>query len=106
MAVYRLEDVKKAASAAKIEYRGRIVQRDIANLGYDLNDVIACMMQLSESNFRKTHIYNNGIPSDDDYTCQYTRQVDGETLTDDLYIKFCLVDDCLSIDLGSFHLSR
>ena len=104
MAEYRLEDVKAAAREAKIEYRGLKVQRDIANLGYELNDVIDCLMQLSESNFRKTHIYNDGTPPDDDYICQYTRQVDGESVTDELYIKFCLVDDCLMIDLGSFHL--
>ena len=104
MAEYLLEDVKVAARAARIQYRGRNVQRDIANLGYDLNNVIDCLMQLSESNFRKTHIYKEGAPPDDDYTCQYTRQVDGEGVTDELYIKFCLVDDCLMIDLGSFHL--
>jgi hypothetical protein len=104
VAAYSLEEVRTAGSAARIEYRGRKVQRDIANLGYDLNDVIDCLMQLSESDFRKTHVYDDGTPSDDDYTCRYTRRVDGESVTDDLYIKFCLVNDFLVIDLGSFHL--
>ncbi|WP_296833592.1 hypothetical protein [Thiomicrospira sp.] len=42
MAEYNLDDVKKAAIASRVEYRGRKVQRDIANLGYDLNDAIDC----------------------------------------------------------------
>ena len=104
VAEYNLGDVKKAAIASRVEYRGRKVQRDITNLGYDLNDVIDCLMQLSQTDFRRTHMYDYATPPDDDYICQYTRRVDGESVTDDLYIKFCLVDDCLMIDLGSFHL--
>ena len=36
---YDLNDVKAAARRLNIEYRGRIVQRDINNLGYELADV-------------------------------------------------------------------
>ncbi|QEP43512.1 hypothetical protein D5085_10470 [Ectothiorhodospiraceae bacterium BW-2] len=104
MAQYNLEDVKTAAIASRIEYRGLKVQRDIANLGYDINDVIDCLMHLSPANFRKTHYYDDGSLPDDDYIFRYTRCVDDEETTDKLYVKFCLVDDCLMIDLGSFHL--
>ena len=105
MAEYNLADVKTAAMAFRIEYRGRRVQQRIADLGYDLKDVVACLAQLTTSDFRKTHYYDDGTPPDDDYIYRYTRCVDDEETTDELYIKFCLVDDCLVIDLGSFHLS-
>ena len=45
---YDLNDVKAAAQRHDIEYRGRIVQRDINNLDYELVDVAQCVMQLSE----------------------------------------------------------
>ena len=87
---YDLNNVKAAARRLKIEYRGRIVQRDINNLGYELADVARCVMRLS----------------DDVYMCTFTRVGNEESGPDDLYIKFCLVDYCLSIDLGSYHLRR
>jgi len=30
----------------------------------------------------------------------------GDEIVDKLYVKFCLIDDCLVIDLASFHLPR
>ena len=91
MAEYDLEQVKSAAQSLDIEYRGRKVSRDIANLGYDMNDVSSCLCQLRKSDFRKTHSYGNQTP-DDEY--------------DQLYVKFCLVDGYLVIDLASFHLPQ
>lgn len=44
---YCLKNVKNAAQKGKIEYRGRKVQQDISNLGYELKDVIACLMALT-----------------------------------------------------------
>ncbi|CAH9054197.1 hypothetical protein PSECIP111951_00983 [Pseudoalteromonas holothuriae] len=104
MAEYDLEQVKAAAQNLDIEYRGRKVSRDIANLGYDLNDVSACLCQLSESDFRKTHNYDKQ-PPDDEYICRY-RKDSREDEFDELYVKFCLIDDCLVVDLASFHLPQ
>lgn len=53
MAEYDLGQVKAAAQNLDIEYRGRKVSRDIANLGYDLSDVSKCLSALTPSNFRK-----------------------------------------------------
>jgi len=44
---YDLNDVKAAARRLNIEYRGRVVQRDINNLGYELADVAQCVRRLS-----------------------------------------------------------
>ena len=102
---YDLNDVKAAARRLNIEYRGRIVQRDINNLGYELADVARCVMRLSVDDHRRSIRYED-CPTDDVYMCTFTRVGNEESGSDDLYIKFCLVDYCLSIDLGSFHLRR
>ena len=102
---YDLNDVKAAARRLNIEYRGRIVQRDINNLGYELADVAQCVMRLSVDDHRNSIRYEDR-PTDDVYICAFTKVGNEESGPDDLYIKFCLVDGCLSIDLGSFHLCR
>jgi hypothetical protein len=102
---YDLNDVKAAARRLNIEYRGRIVQRDISNLGYELTDVAQCVKRLSVDDHRKSIRYEDRA-IDDVYMCTFTRAGNEESGPDDLYIKFCLVDGCLSIDLGSFHLRR
>lgn len=104
MAEYDLKQVKAAARSLSIEYRGRKVSRDIANLGYDINDISSCLCQLSPSDFRKTHIYENS-PPDDEYICHYKKDPE-ENEYDELYVKFCLIDDYLVIDLASFHLPQ
>lgn len=104
MVNYDLGKVKAAAQGSNIEYRGRKVSRDIANLGYTLEDVANCLCQLAPSDFRKSHTYQNQ-PPDDEYRCTYFPSSDAET-ADDLYIKFCVVDDVLIIDLASFHLTQ
>jgi hypothetical protein len=101
VAEYDLGQVKVAAQNKDIEYRGRKVGRDIANLGYDINDVSNCLCLLSLADFRKTHYYQDQ-PPDDAYICRYKKDLDDEY--DDLYIKFCLLDGYLIIDLASFHL--
>ena len=100
-----MNDVKAAARRLNIEYRGRIVQRDINNLGYELADVARCVMGLSLDDHRRSIRYEDR-PTDDVYMCTFTRGGYEEPCSDDLYIKFCLVDHYLSIDLGSFHLRR
>jgi hypothetical protein len=102
---YDLNDVKATAKRHDIEYRGRNVQRDIHNLGYELVDVVQCLMQLSESDFRKS-IHYKDRPTDDEYMCTFTKAGNEGSEPDDLYVKYCLIDRCLIIDLGSFHLRR
>jgi hypothetical protein len=104
VAEYDLEQVKAAAQSLDIEYRGRKVSRDVANLGYDMNDVSSCLCQLRSSDFRKTHSYGNQ-PPDDEYICCYKKDPE-EDEYDQLYVKFCLVDGYLVIDLASFHLPQ
>ncbi len=104
MAEYDLRHVKAAAQSLDIEYRGRKVSSDIANLGYDIQDVSACICQLSSSDFRKTHSYESQ-PPDDEYICRYKKNHE-EDEYDELYVKFCLLEGYLVIDLASFHLPR
>jgi hypothetical protein len=101
---YDLEEVKQAALAYKIEYRGRKVQRDIANLGYQLRDVVQCLAQLRESDFSKSIDYKNGQAIDDVYIIKYPKPNSEYIEFDSLYVKFCLINGNLSIELASFHL--
>lgn len=105
MPQYNLKEVKKAAEAHRVEYRGRKVQRDIANLGYEFEDVVECLMRLSKRCFYKTYHYDNNQPPDDAYRYFNSRPGELGKKPDELYIKFCLLDGTLIIDLGSFHLS-
>lgn len=105
MSEYDLDDVRTAAAGQKIEYRGRRVQIDIQNLNYELPDVIQCLMQLTAADFRRT-IPRDGEPSDDEYICSFKKPGNDDREPDELYVKFCLVDGYLTIDLGSFHLTR
>jgi len=102
MAEYELKDVKVAARQLNIEYRGRKVFRDVANLGYELKEVADCLSKLTPNEYRKTHHYDNS-PPDDEYICSYVKAEDEKM--DELYVKFCLIDDRSLIDLASFHLS-
>ncbi len=102
MAVYDLENVKAVALQQKINYGSRKVQVDMANLDYELNDVADCLSKLTATEFRKAHEYNNRAY--DEYICTYTKI--GNEVPDELYVKFCLLGDCLSIELISFHLPQ
>lgn len=102
---YDLDQVREAALAERIQFRGRNVGRDIANLGYDLSDVVNCLVRLKHCDFHKTHVYENG-EIDDAYRLNHNKSFNGQSRLDSLYIKFCLMDDYLEIDLGSFHLNR
>ena len=58
---YDLNDVKTAARRLDIEYRGRIVQRDINNLGYELSDFARCVMRLSVDDYRSSIRYEDQL---------------------------------------------
>lgn len=104
MPYYNLDDVRSAAKAERIRYRGRRIFLDAANLGYQLADVVSCLSALTIEEFHKTHSREDGS-KDDAYLTHYPRPgCDGEV--DELYVKFSLVGDVLMISLGSFHLRR
>ena len=102
---YDLIAVKKAARNLNITLRGPTVQGDIFNLDFELEDVALCLLHLSEIDYRKTTFYETGRP-DDEYICDFIKPGNEEFEPDRLYIKYCLIDDYLSIDLASFHLAR
>lgn len=99
---YNLDDVRNAAENGCIEYRGRKTRQDIDNLGYELADVVACLLSLTSSDFYKSYRYNNG-DIDDAYRTNFAPS--GCEEHDSIYIKFSLINNCLMIDLASFHLN-
>jgi hypothetical protein len=102
---YCLDTVRTAAKNDQIEYRGRKVQRDITNLGYERKDVLACLISLTESDFYKTYQRNGSDDIDDAYRIDYPNPSSNNGELDSLYIKFCLINNHLMIDLASFHLN-
>lgn len=104
MPYYDLKKVRAAAQAGRIEYRGRHASRNVSNLGYELSDVIYCLAHLSESDFDKTHYYEDGN-IDDAYRFSYQKESDDQNNVDRLYIKFCLMNDYMEIEIGSFKLN-
>jgi len=102
---YNLNDVKSASKSMSIEFRGRKTRLDILNLDYRLSDVALCLSQLTPDDYRKTIYYEDRIP-DDEYISYFTRPGNEHFEPDKLYIKFCLLEDCLILELASFHLTR
>jgi hypothetical protein len=102
---YCLDTVRTAAKNDQIEYRGRKAQRDITNLGYEHKDVLACLISLTESDFYKTYQRNDSDDINDAYRIDYPNPSSKNGGLDSLYIKFCLINNHLMIDLASFHLN-
>jgi len=105
---FDLKLVKEAAAREDIAYE-RKARKDIANLGYELSDVISCLQELTPQHFDKSHIYSNRghLQKMDAYVYTYTwfDENEDEEKQDKLYIKFSLVNGKLLINLASFHLS-
>lgn len=98
-AAYALERVHKLAEAGKVMYAGRKVQRDIANLNYEFEDVCRCLRSLNACHFKESLRYVDSGVCFDVYriTCR------GKGDTDDpLYVKLKISQDHIVI-LGSFH---
>lgn len=102
MPKYNLAFVHEAARLNKVEYNGRKVQVDIQNLEYELEDVVKCLLQLTESDFHQTHYYGKSQIFDA-YQCLYKKSTNANK--DNLYIKLRLNDEMLILEIGSFHLS-
>lgn len=83
---YDLDKVRELAKRRDIEYRGWKVRLDIANFGYNLDDVADCIEQLTSRDFHKSKKYVNG-QIDNIYKCIYTKATNEDTAKDELYIK-------------------
>jgi len=93
---YKLDNVRRVVRNGEVRFHGRKAQRDMYNLGYEINDVKSCLLSLTDSDFHKSHNYNGrGF---DAYVVTFN--------TDQLYVKFCLMGDYLYINVGSFHLTN
>ena len=102
---YDLDDVRKAAKAGRVQYHGRRVSVDTAELGYQLDDVIRCLLSLAGSEYRKTHRYPESNLTFDEYLTRFPRPGSDDEV-DSLYVKFALINGQLTIQLASFHLPR
>lgn len=101
MPKYCLDEVRQAAKQGRLQYHGRIAQRDAAELGYTFDDVCACLVALTSDEYSKTLKYESG-PELDVYLTRFERP-DCAGEFDELYVKFALVENIL---LASFHLQR
>ena len=101
---YDISEVRKAALAQRITYRGRRVQNNITDLGYDLSDVATCIASLTVHDFQKSHKYDGGH-EDDSYICKPSTKEQKEDFPVSIYIKIALIQGeiHLEIDLASFH---
>lgn len=79
------------------------VQNDIANIDYGIEDVCNCLSSLTEEHFINAEKYPGSRRWLDVYRIQW--RLSGRDY-DDLYIKLSLDNNCLIIELRSFHLSR
>lgn len=102
-AEYSLRRIHELAAAGKVAYAGRIVERDIENLGYDPDYVARCLQTLNQCHFQESIRYGSTTPWMDVYRTKYPGPK-GDL--DDLYIKLKLDRDCVLISLNSFHLVR
>lgn len=106
---YDLADVRRVANDLRRITLSPKADTDSKALEYSLEDIAACINQLSASDFHRTHAYKNdpgtSIPMlyDDAYITTF--QLPDQSKPDELYIKFRLsIGDQLFID--SFHLPR
>lgn len=104
MAKYSLESIRQAAKAGHVQFHGRRAGVDAAELGYQLGDIIACILAITTDEFSKTLSYTTG-PDFDVYLTKYKRPC-SEDEQDELYVKLALINDELILSLASFHLQR
>ncbi len=103
MPYYDLEKIIMAAKQQNIVYGGRKVNRDIANLGYTLDEVSNCIMQLRPEHHQKIWVSDHNNHVFDVYIIDFSAK---EGQTDSIYMKLRLLENGqIQIGLGSFHLS-
>ncbi|MFI3157269.1 MAG: type II toxin-antitoxin system MqsR family toxin [Methylococcaceae bacterium] len=104
MPFFDLAKIREAASQQRIQYRGGSrskVRKDIANLGYSLDDVTNCIISLTATDFKKTISY-----PDQSFDDVYFKNVIREEQSDEIYMKLRLMEDgeIQIVEIGSFHV--
>ncbi|KJV05554.1 type II toxin-antitoxin system MqsR family toxin [Methylocucumis oryzae] len=99
---YDLNAVREAVLKQQVSYRGRKVYKDIANLGYTLDDVTACLSYLTAKDYRKTERYSDAVF---DVYIKKTANKNDQSF-DRIFIKLRLIDaeNIEIVEIGSFHL--
>lgn len=98
---YDLRQIHALAALQKV-WVNQTVQRDVSNLGYELDDVCRCLRELKASDFRHSGRYDGPLWYD-----VYAIRFNAPTgQVDDLYIKLSLAKPCVVVSLFSFHLTR
>jgi len=101
--VYDLERVRELAGKGRVVYAGSRVENDAENLGYEPDAVANCIASLQPEEFDESLLYSEEKFWQDVYKC---RRVSPKGDTDDLYIKFKLTRNAITVVLQSFHLDR
>jgi hypothetical protein len=98
--IYNLDEMRQAASKQRINYAGRKVNKDIANLGYTLQDVVNCIVSLTVKDFKESVTY-----PEKSYDV-YIKDVVQTEQTDRVYMKLRLEEngEIKILEIGSFHL--
>ena len=98
--IYNLDEIRQAATKQQIRYAGRKVNRDIANLGYTLQDVANSIVSLTPKDFKESVDY-----SAKSYDV-YIKDVVRTEQTDRIYMKLRLQEngEIKILEIGSFHL--
>ncbi len=97
---YSLQAVHRLAGFRQIHYAGTRVQRHVANLGYNLDDVGRLLGTITPDDFQHSERYLDHPNWHDVYFLRHPVVADP---AERLYIKFRLSNDCLYVDLCSFH---
>jgi hypothetical protein len=98
---YDLRQVRRLAAVKKLRLTCS-AQRDATNLGYGLDDICRCLQALKSNDFRHSGRYDEPLWHDV-YRIRFSSPAE---YVDDLYIKLGLSQDCMVINLFSFHLMR
>jgi hypothetical protein len=98
---FNLDDIRRAALKQHIKYKGLKVPQDIKNLGYTFEEVSACIVALTLSDFYKTIEYPDKTAHD-----VYIKDIRIEERTDKIYMKLRLRENGIIqiVEIGSFHL--
>lgn len=102
-AEYSLTRIIELAGLSSVRYASTKVQNDTENMGYGIEEVCNCISNLTDEHFSNAEKYPDRRQWFDVYKIKWP--IPGKDY-DDLYIKLSLDNDCLVIELRSFHLSR
>ena len=98
---YSLSRAQELAQQGSVHFDSDRVFRHTSNLSYSHEKVCKCLAQLSEKHFHHAVKYPPKTLWHDVYKIPYIGPTDD---IDDLYIKFYITGNCLTLVLCSFHL--